>query len=115
MGGGAAFVGSLLVLAAAAAAISAGALTEELSTAAALCAVAVGSLVGGLFSGLRAGGYMLPVGGGVGLLCGLCWMVAALLSGGAPIGQGIFRTFCAALAGGCLAGFLCPKPKKRRK
>ena len=114
-GGVAAFGMSLLVLAGAAAAISSGTLPEGAALAATVCAVAVGSFAGGLLAALRAGGRVLPVAAASSGLCALLWAVAGLVTGGTLVGMALLRTVCAALAGGCLAGFLCPKPKKRRK
>ena len=114
-GGAAAFGMSLLVLAGAAAAISSGALAEGAALAATMCAVAAGSFAGGLLAALRAKSHVFPVAAASGGLCVLLWIVAGLVTGGTLEGMALLRTLCSALVGGCLAGFLCPKPKKRRK
>lgn len=114
-GGAAAFGLSLLALAGAAVAISAGVLPEGAAPAAALCAVAAGSFGGGLLAALRAGERVLPVAAASGLVCALFWTGAGAAAGGVPSFGALLRTGCAALVGGGLAGFLCPRPKKRRK
>lgn len=114
-GGIAAFGLSLLILAAAAAAISSGALAEDLAVVSTVCAVAVGGFGGGLLAALRAGSCMLPSALAAGALCALFWPLAGLLTGGHLELLVMLRTLCAGLVGSGLAGFLCPSPKKRRK
>lgn len=114
-GGVAAFGLSLLVLAAAAAAISSGVISEQMSVASTVCAVAVGGFGGGLLAAIRAGSHILPSALAAGVLCALFWPIAGLLTGGHLELLVMLRTLGASLVGSGLAGFLCPSPKKRRK
>ena len=112
-GAGIALAVSLVILAGAAAGISAGWLVEEWGSRIVAAAALVGGLVGGLCA-LRWQRHPL-MGLGTGLLFGLLLLALGLvLLDARPRGAGALPVLLAAAVGGGLAG-LTARPRKRKK
>ena len=112
-GAGIALAVSLVILAGAAAGISAGWLVEEWGSRIVAATALVGGLVGGLCA-LRWQRHPL-MGLGTGLLFGLLLLALGLvLLDARPQGAGALPVLLAAVVGGGLAG-LTARPRKKRK
>ena len=114
-GGFISFGVNLMILAAAAALISAGRIPEGAMEQVALGASVAGCFFGGLYAVLRCRARVLLVGMAVAAVFYLLWVTAGLLTCGSAGVLGNLRVLCAGLLGGTVSGFLGARPKKRRK